>query len=108
MVRPGARRAPLCTRLHIVKPVLLAENPRASTQPKPLSTFHDSLVTAGSLILGADPRLAQVVGLSLQVSGTACLLGAGFGLALGAWLAVARFPGHSLVVGVMNLSLIHI
>jgi hypothetical protein len=27
------------------------------------------------------------------VSLTACLLGAGIGLALGAWLAVARFPG---------------
>jgi ABC-type tungstate transport system substrate-binding protein len=67
-----------------------------------VSTFHDSLATAGSLILGADPRLAQVVGLSLQVSGTACLLGAGFGLALGAWLAVARFPGHGLVVSLLN------
>ena len=67
-----------------------------------MSTFHDSLATAGSLILGADPRLAQVVGLSLQVSGTACLLGAGFGLALGAWLAVARFPGQGLVVGLLN------
>ncbi len=67
-----------------------------------MSTFHESLATAGSLILGADPRLMQVVGLSLQVSGTACLLGAGFGLALGAWMAVARFPGHGLLVGLMN------
>ena len=80
------------TSLHITLCTLIA----------PVSTFHDSLATAGTLILGADPRLAQVVGLSLQVSGTACLLGAGFGLALGSWLAVARFPGHGLVVGLLN------
>jgi len=67
-----------------------------------MSAFADSLATAGSLILGADPRLAQVVGLSLQVSGTACLLACSLGVLLGAWLAVARFPGRTLVLTLLN------
>jgi tungstate transport system permease protein len=50
----------------------------------------------------ADAALWQIVALSLRVSTTACALGAGFGLLLGAWLAVARFPGHAVVVGVLN------
>jgi ABC-type tungstate transport system substrate-binding protein len=49
-----------------------------------------------------DPALWQVVALSLQVSGTATLIGAAIGLLAGAWLAVARFPGHRLVVVVLN------
>ena len=40
--------------------------------------------------------------LSLRVSTTACLLGAAAGLWLGAWLAVARFPGHGAVVWAVN------
>ena len=67
-----------------------------------MSAFLDSFTTAAQLIGQADPVLWQTVSLSLRVSGTACLLGAGFGLALGAWLAVVRFPGHGLVVGVLN------
>ena len=54
------------------------------------------------LITQADATLWRIVGLSLRVSATACLLGAGFGLLLGAWLAVARFTGHALVVGGLN------
>jgi tungstate transport system permease protein len=41
------------------------------------------------------PRCWHIVGLSLRVSFTACLVGALAGLLLGAWLAVARFPGHA-------------
>ena len=50
----------------------------------------------------ADPELMRVVGLSLRVSLTACALGAAAGLLLGAWLAVARFPGQAAVVGALN------
>jgi tungstate transport system permease protein len=42
------------------------------------------------------------VSLSLWVSGLATLIAAGFGLVLGAWLAVAHFPGHRLVVMAVN------
>jgi tungstate transport system permease protein len=36
------------------------------------------------------------------VSATACVIGALAGLALGAWLAVARFPGHRAAVWAVN------
>ena len=42
--------------------------------------------------------LLRIVALSLAVSGSACLLACGFGLLLGAWLAVARFPGRRAVL----------
>ena len=67
-----------------------------------MSTITDSLDIAAHLIVSADPALLQIVGLSLRVSGTACLLGAAMGLALGAALAVARFPGHGALVWLLN------
>jgi ABC-type tungstate transport system substrate-binding protein len=54
------------------------------------------------LIAEADAALLQIVALSLRVSTTACLLGAVVGLALGAALAVTRFPGRALLVWVVN------
>ena len=63
-----------------------------------MNTFAESVRTAFDLIAGVDPALQRTVRLSLWVSGSACLIAAGFGLVLGAWLAVARFPGHRLVV----------
>ncbi|WP_425261147.1 ABC transporter permease [Rubrivivax sp. RP6-9] len=67
-----------------------------------MNTLHDSLVLAWQLIAGLDAALLRIVALSLQVSGTACLIGAVFGLWLGAWLAVARFRGHGLLVWAVN------
>ncbi len=67
-----------------------------------MNAFSDSLGLALGLVTQADATLWQIVGLSLRVSATACLLGAGFGLLLGAWLAVARFPGHGLLVAALN------
>jgi ABC-type tungstate transport system substrate-binding protein len=67
-----------------------------------LSTFLEALGTAAQLIADAEPGLVHTVALSLQVSGAATLIGAALGLALGAWLAVARFPGQRLLVGVVN------
>jgi len=67
-----------------------------------MDAFPQSIGLALSLILQADAVLWRVVGLSLRVSATACLLGAGLGLLGGAWLAVARFPGQTLVVGLLN------
>jgi len=62
----------------------------------------ESLVLAWALVAHADAELLRVVGLSLRVSGSACGLGAMVGLALGGWLAVARFPGHAAVVWALN------
>ena len=64
--------------------------------------MSESLLLALQLVTTGDAELLRVVGLSLQVSGSACLIGAGLGLTLGAWLAVARFPGLPAVVLVLN------
>ncbi|HEY5718887.1 MAG TPA: ABC transporter permease [Gammaproteobacteria bacterium] len=57
---------------------------------------------AWSLLAGFDARLAEVVWLSLAVSASACAIAAVFGLAAGAWLAVARFRGRSVLVAALN------
>ncbi len=67
-----------------------------------MSDFAESLTTAIQLIRHSDPALLRTVSLSLWVSGLASLIAAGFGLVLGAWLAVAHFPGHRLVVMAVN------
>ncbi len=67
-----------------------------------MNTMTDSLGLALSLVSHADTALFRVVGLSLRVSGLACLLGAVLGLWLGTWLAVARFPGHGAAVWALN------
>src|SRR5262245_5945160 len=56
-------------------------------------------MTALELIWSGDPRLFQIVALSLFVTLSATLLAAAAGMPLGALLALARFPGrHALVV----------
>ena len=67
-----------------------------------MNAFADSLRTAVDLVASADAALWQVVGLSLQVSGLACLFGAVMGLTAGAALAVWRFPGQRVAVTVLN------
>ncbi len=67
-----------------------------------MSTFAESFGTAFQLVAQAEPHLMQAVSLSLQVSGSATLIGATLGLALGAGLAVAQFPGQRLLVGGVN------
>ncbi len=67
-----------------------------------MGAFAQSLELAFQMITGADATLWRIVGLSLRVSASACVVGALLGLALGAWLAVARFRGHGLVVSLLN------
>ncbi|MCV2357760.1 ABC transporter permease [Paucibacter sp. TC2R-5] len=59
-----------------------------------MSAFSESLSAAALLLQQADPVLMQTMRLSVLVSGSACLIAALFGLAAGAWVATARFPGH--------------
>ena len=69
-----------------------------------MNPFAESFATAAALIAGADAALWQVVVLSLQVSGSACLLGFTLGAAAGAWLAVTRVPGQrALLLGLNTL-----
>ena len=67
-----------------------------------MNTFSDSLSLAWRLISSLDPVLLDIVALSLRVSASACLLGALAGGLLGAWLAVACFPGRGAVLGLLN------
>ena len=67
-----------------------------------MNTFQDSLGRALELVAGADPQLVAIVSRSLAVSATASLIGCAIGLVLGGWLGVARFPGRSAVVTVLN------
>jgi tungstate transport system permease protein len=57
---------------------------------------------AVSLIAGGDPRLMDIVTLSLQVSLSAVLIASALGLPLGAALAVSRFPGRRGLVVITN------
>ena len=67
-----------------------------------MSTLTESATTALQLTFSADPALWTIVGRSLSVSATACLLACGAGLVLGAWLGVARFAGRGAVLAVLN------
>lgn len=67
-----------------------------------MNTFTESAATALSLISTFDPALWTIVGRSLGVSATACLIACSIGLVLGAWLGVARFAGRDAVLTVLN------
>jgi tungstate transport system permease protein len=67
-----------------------------------MNTFTDSAAAAWQLVVSADPVLLAIVARSLAVSATACALACGFGLLLGAWLAVARFAGRGLLLTLLN------
>jgi tungstate transport system permease protein len=67
-----------------------------------MSTFSESAVTALELITSLDPVLLSIVGRSMVISTSACLLACGAGLILGAWLGVARFAGRDAVLAVLN------
>jgi tungstate transport system permease protein len=59
-------------------------------------------LNALELLLSADPTLWAIVRLSLVVSLSAVLLSALIGLPLGAWVALARFPGRNAVIIALN------
>ena len=58
--------------------------------------------TALELVLGGDPALYAIVGLSLIVSLSATVLAALIGAPLGALIALTRFPGRQGVIIVLN------
>jgi tungstate transport system permease protein len=57
---------------------------------------------AGVLLTRLDPEVIAIVGLSLRVSLSALLLGTLIGMPLGAWIAVARFPGRGALTVFLN------
>ena len=62
----------------------------------------DSLLEALRLVAQFDAHLLDIVGLSLRVSLSAVVIGALIGLPIGAWLAVSRFPGRSMLLVLLN------
>ncbi len=62
----------------------------------------DAIAEAFRLIAVGDAALWEIVSLSLQVSLTAVALACLIGLPLGALLAIARFPGRSVLIVVTN------
>jgi tungstate transport system permease protein len=95
-----SRRASACLTLGTAGHI--AGNPRAAENARPMDTITQSLQLAAQLIAAADARLVAIVGLSLRVSATACLLAAAGGLLAGAFVAAVPFRGRRVVVWLIN------
>lgn len=67
-----------------------------------MSDFGAAGRAAMDLVVVADPRLVEIVVLSLEVSLSAVLIASVVGLPLGAALAVSRFPGRRAVIVLTN------
>jgi tungstate transport system permease protein len=67
-----------------------------------MDTLTQSFATALSLMGELDPKLIQIVLLSLRVSLTAVFFATIFGLPIGAAIAVGRFPGRQTLTVILN------
>lgn len=67
-----------------------------------MPSFSSTFAEAFALLWLFDQRVAEIVILSLQVSGGAVVLGTLIGLPLGACLSIGRFPGKSALTVLMN------
>ncbi|MBX9904708.1 MAG: ABC transporter permease [Burkholderiales bacterium] len=67
-----------------------------------MNSLGEAFAAAWKLIAGFDAELAQVVGLSLQVSLSAVVIATLIGLPLGAMIAVERFPGRQTLIVLLN------
>lgn len=67
-----------------------------------MDTISQATAAALQLLISADPALLAVIGRSLAVSISACLIAFGFGVLAGAWLAVVRVPGRGAILAVLN------
>jgi len=54
------------------------------------------------LLVTGDPEVFQITLLSLQISGAATLISLVLGVPIGIGIALARFPGRSLIVSLIN------
>ena len=67
-----------------------------------MSFLSDSAQSALQLLFQCDPVLWSIVGRSLWVSVLASAIACSVGIALGAWLGVARFKGRGALLTVFN------
>ncbi|MGH6962291.1 MAG: ABC transporter permease, partial [Dongiaceae bacterium] len=67
-----------------------------------MNDISSALSTALRLIIGLDPQLLEIIGLSLKVSLTAVLLASLIGLPLGAAVALFQFRGRRAVAVLLS------
>ena len=67
-----------------------------------MNDINDALAAAFAMVVGFDKDLAEIVGLSLEVSLSAVFIAAVIGLPLGAATALFRFPGRKVIIVVLN------
>jgi len=66
-----------------------------------INEIWNGLLEAIRLITMASPELAEIVRLTLRVSGTALLFSTAIGIPLGAYLGLRRFRGRGLVMALL-------
>src|SRR5450759_3967180 len=67
-----------------------------------VNSLSEATVQAAQLVAGGDPKLVQIVLLSLRVSLSAVLVACLIGLPFGAAIAVSHFAGRRSVIVVLN------
>jgi tungstate transport system permease protein len=67
-----------------------------------MNGFGDAALQATRLIATGDPKLVDIVLLSLRVSLAAAVFASAIGLPAGALVAVTRFPGRQALIVVLN------
>ena len=70
-----------------------------------MDTISQSVALALGLVAHLDPRLTEIVGLSLSVSLAATLIAAAIGLPLGAAIAIGRFPVREPLIVILNAAM---
>ncbi|HTO50679.1 MAG TPA: ABC transporter permease, partial [Burkholderiales bacterium] len=70
-----------------------------------METILHALRDASRLVAAFDPKLVEIVALSLEVSLTAVVLATALALPLGAAIGVSKFRGRQTVIVVLNASM---
>src|SRR4051794_9427212 len=77
----------------------------AARAKPPINRMNDVAMAAGealALVSRGDPKLIEIVLLSLRVSVAAVLIAMVLGFPIGAWVAVHRFAGRRAIVVLLN------
>lgn len=70
-----------------------------------MGVYWQGLVEALRLLFSGDPDVYQVIFRTVQVSGTATIIGMIIGVPLGTFLALVSFPGRKLVISIINFGM---
>lgn len=67
-----------------------------------MQDFSNAFALAAGLLVSGDPALVEIIALSLKVTMSAVALATVIGFPLGAFLAIARFPGRAVLAVVFD------